>query len=207
MYNIVHDMTNQSQNVLNVYQVERANAGETAGSISDGFQTSILPILRLFQTVGVVNNELRIFNLGDPLDFGTFTLSAAAGLRAIAQSPSFQAGEIKFPSINRDVRHGFKRFCGVSEDDVTAGVLVAAAITLLDNIGDAMIGNWLSSVDSHIICNFVIVKRICTTVPPPGSPCPSYRLPEIGDTLTFYTPTNRITLTTARSQVSRRQPT
>lgn len=204
MYDIVHDMTLRGQNVLNAYQVERANAGEGAGSISDAFQNSILPIVRLWQNDNVVNNEIRIRNLGDPLDFGTFTLAAAAGLRVGATSPSFVSGGIKFNRLRSDMKSGFKRFAGAEEGDYVEGVLSAAALVLLTNMGNAIIGNWLSSIDSHIVCNYVIIKRICTTTPPPGDPCPSYRLPTPTDTLTFYTPSSFVNSTNIRSQVSRR---
>ncbi len=207
LYNIVHDMSYLGGTSLNVYQVERTTGIETAGSISDAFQNSILPTLRLWQNAAQVNNELRIFNLGVSTDFGVFPLSGALGLRAGGRAPRFTAGEIKFPSRDRDVRTGFKRFSGLQEADDLDGVLVGAAVTLLDNIGAVMIANWLSSIDAHAVCNFVIIKRVCTTVPVPPAPCPQFRLPEIGDPLVLYTPNQAVTIPTTRSQVSRRRDT
>ncbi len=204
MYNVVHDMTLFGRNVLNVYQCERTSGVEVAGSISDGFQNSIMPLIKLWQSDAVVNNELRIFNLGTSTDFGTFTLAAATGARAGLDAPSFVSGEVKFPSRDRDVRTGFKRYAGMLEVDDADGILTGAALTLLNNLGDGLILPWLSSIDAHAIANFVVIKRICTTTPPPGDPCPQYRLPQIGDPLTFYQPNQRITITTTRSQVSRR---
>lgn len=204
MYNIVHDMTNLGQSTLNVYQVERTSAVESAGSISDGFQNSILPVLRAFQSSSVINNELRIFNLGESTDFGTFSIGAAAGFRVGADPPAFTAAELKFPSLDRAVRTGFKRYAGLLEADDTDGVLGGTVLALLNTLGTAIIAPWLSSIDSHAICNFVIIKRVCDVVPPPGEPCPQYRLPETGDPLVFYQPNSRIALTSTRSQVSRR---
>lgn len=206
MYNVVHDMTLLGRNMLNVYQCERTSPIESAGSISDAFQNSVLPIIRLWQSDEVVNNELRIFNLGTSTDFGTFTLSGALGLRIGTDGPAFISGEVKFPSIDRAVRTGFKRFGGMLESDDSNGVLNGAAVTLLDNIGAAMIASWLATSDAHAVCNFVIIKRVCTTVPPPGDPCPQYRLPLTGDPLVFYQPNQRITVLSTRSQVSRRPP-
>ena len=204
MYNIVHDMTLLNKPMLNVYQVERANSGETAGAVSDAFQNDILPAIRLFQTNDVVNNELRIFNMGDPLDFGSFTLSASLGFRTGLVSPRFVSAGIRFPSTNRDVRSGFKRFAGAEESDYTDGVIIGATITLLNNIADAMLANWTASADSHTVCNFVIVKRVCKTLEPVTEKCLQYRLPETDGELVFYTPTSRITQSDITSQVSRK---
>ncbi len=204
LYNVVHDMTYLGQKMLNVYQCERANAGETAQTVNDAFQNSVLPSIRAFQNNGVVHNELRIFNLGVSTDFGTFTLGAATGQRAGTKFNAFVVGEVKFPSLNRAVRTGFKRYGGLVEADDTDGVLTGAVLTLLDTIGSALIGQWQASSDSHHVANFVIIKRVCATTPPVGDPCPQYRLPETGDPLVLYQPNSRIAITTLRSQVSRR---
>jgi len=204
MYNILHKHTIAGTTLLNVYQVERANAGETAGAISDAFQNSILPTLRLWQHTSIVNNELVILNLGDALDFGSFPLSSAAGLKAGSVASDFNAGSVKFNRLRSDMKNGFKRFAGVTEGEIAVNDLTAPAVILLDNIGTVMVANWLASADSHIVCNFVIIKRVCTTTPAEGDPCPQYRLPIIGDPLIFYTPTSGVGLASVRSQVSRR---
>lgn len=204
MYEVVHDMSLFGRNVLNVFHVERANGGELAGSISDAFQNSILPTLRLYQTTTVVNNELRIFNLGTSTDFGTFTLSAAAGLRAAPSSPSFVAPGMRFPSSDRDIRSGFKRYAGGSESDYADGVLNAAALVLLTDIGDDLTADWLASSDSHIVCNYAIIKRICKTTDPVTGKCLVYRLPETDGELKFYKPSSFINQADVSSQVSRK---
>lgn len=204
IYEIVHRMTVQNKKMVTVFHVERSSGVETAGSISDAFQNSILPIIRLLQNTGVTNDEIFVFNLGTTTDFGTFTLSAAAGLRAGAFSPTFISGAIRFPSLDRDIRSGHKRFNGMLESDYTTGVIIAASLVLLDNIGDAMIGGWLSSVDSHLVCEYIIVKRVCETTDPVTGKCLEYRLPKIESELKFYEPNSRITNPEIASQVSRK---
>lgn len=204
LFNIVHDMSLFGQNVLNVYQVERANAGEQSANIADAFQFSILPDVRAAQSASVIHNELRIFNLGTSTDFGTFTLGAAVGLRAGTRLQSFSSGGIKFPSRDRALRSGFKRYCGMLETDDVDNALSAAYIALLDTLGGVIVGNWLASADSHHVCNYIIVKRVCIITPPVGDPCPQYRLPETGDPLVTSTPNQSITQLNTRSQVSRR---
>lgn len=204
MYQITHSMTQFGQPQLNTFHVLRANAGESAGSISDAFQNSILPILRLFQSNTIINNEIRIFNLETTTDFGTFTLSSALGLRVGNDNASFVSTAMRFPTRDRDVRSGHKRFGGTLEEDIVDGVLQAAPLVLLTDIGDAMIANWLATADSHFVCSYVIIKRICETFDIPLDKCLEYRLPETNGELVFYQPNTFVTNPEISSQVSRK---
>lgn len=204
LYEIVYDGVWLGQKILNVFHVERTTPVETAGSISDAFQNSILPILRLAQEDTYTSNELRIKNLGDPTDFGVFSLSAALGLRPGEGTPPFVSAEIRFARRRNDMRNGYKRFAGWLESDMFEGVFAAAALVLLDNIGDAMIADWLSSVDSHVVCNYIIIKRVCETTDPATGKCLQYRLPKDPEVPVFYKPIEHLDFVSARSQVSRR---
>lgn len=205
MFQVVHRMTQFGKRINNIYHVERANAGETAGAISDAFQNDILPALRALQNDSVVNDELYITNLGDSTDFGTFTLTGALGLRPGAGSPKFVSGALRFPTIDRDIRNGYKRFGGMQESDYEDGVLNAAAVALIEAVGDAMIANWTASADSHHVCNYVIIKRVCETFDPNDpTKCIEYRLPETDVELKFFTPNQRICQSDVTSQVSRK---
>ncbi len=204
LFQITHNFRAFGVNCANIYHVERANSGEFASEINDSFANSILPIYRLLQSVKYTNTDLRCFNLGNPLDFHTQDLAAALGFRTIADSPSFVAAGCRFPTLNRDVRSGQKRFGGLAETDYTEGVIIAATITLIANIADAMIGNWLASADSHIVANYVIIKRECEEVDPVTGKCLKYRLPEPPETPTFYQPTARQINPDVSSQVSRK---
>lgn len=204
MYEILHNYTVGATNYLNVYQVERANAGELAGTINVGFLDQVLPIVRLFQDTAVDNKNTVIRNLGDSLDFGEFNLSPAPGLRTGVETADFLAGGVKFPRLRSDMKSGFKRYGPLNEGDTDGNNLVPATVTLLNNIGAACVADWTDPGDSHVICRFVIIKRICTITPPVGEPCPQYRLPETDGELLFYTPSQGVALSTVRSQVSRR---
>jgi len=204
LFEVLHKHSIGQTQLLNVYQVERANSGENAATVSDGFQNDILPVLRLFQDNQVVNDSLEIRNLGDALDFGSFSLGSAPGLRAGTETSDFMAGSVKFPRLRSDMKAGFKRYGPINEGDMDGNDLVAATITLLNNIGAALVADWTSSIDSHVICNFIIIKRVCDVVVPEGTPCPQYRLPKPPEVPVFYTPTQGLALATVRSQVSRR---
>lgn len=204
MYEILHKHHIGTTQLLNVYHCVRANSGEVAGSISDGWQNTLITIIRTFQDTAVVNDSIEVRNLGDPTDFGSFSLTGALGLRIGLETSDFLCGQVKFPRLRSDMKAGFKRYGPINENDMTGNTLLAGTVTLLDNIGTAIVGDWLSSIDSHIIANFVIIKRICDTTPPPGDPCPQYRLPVIDAELVFYQPQQGIGMDTVRSQVSRR---
>lgn len=204
MYEVLHKHHIGQTQLLNVYHCERANSGELAGSISDAFQNSVLPTIRLFQDTAVVNDSLEIRNLDEATDFGSFSLTAALGLRAGTETSDFLAGQVKFPRLRSDMKAGFKRYGPINEADMTGNDLVVGTVTLLSNIGDALVDDWLATSDSHIVCNFVIIKRVCDVVVPEGDPCPQYRLPKTDEELTFYTPLQGIGMGTVRSQVSRR---
>ncbi len=203
LFQITHNFVNQGVLMSSMFHVLRANAGENASSVNDSFANSVFPIIRLLQSDQLSNTDLVCYNLGDPVDFHTQTL-ATNGLRAVTNSPSFIAAAIRFPSLNRTIRSGQKRFAGMGEGDYTTGALIAATITLLTNIGTAMIGNWLASSDSHIVGNYVIIQRVCDEVDPVSGRCLQYRLPEIGETPVFYKPTAFIVNPLISSQVSRK---
>lgn len=204
LFQLVHTYQAFGVNCANIFHAERANAGEGAQAINDAYANSILPIYRLLQSDAYLNTSLTTFNLGDPLDFHTQDLAAAAGFRVGEDAPSFVSAGVRFPTLNRLVRSGQKRFAGILESDMFEGVLSAAAQTLVNNVADALIANWLASSDSHHVCNYVIVKRECEEVDPVTGKCVKYRLPEPPETPVFYTPNARQLNLDVTSQVSRK---
>lgn len=204
MFELVHDMTYYGRNMVSVYHAMRLNAGEEWNDIANAWANRVLPALVNLQSDSLVNNEVRVFNLGDPEDFGTFSLAGEFGDRLGGKSPSFVAAAIRFPSLNRDVRSGQKRFPGLLESDYTAGSLTAAALALIDEVGDRIIGTWTSPVDAHDVAEFVIIKRVCKTEDPVTGKCLQYRLPEVNEELIFYQPTTHIDNDEVSSQTSRK---
>lgn len=205
MFQITHNMAGFGIQISNAYHVERANSGENAQEINDAFSNSVLPEIRLLQSDSLINVDQVCFNLGDPEDFHTADLGSAPGLRTVVNSPTFLAPAIRFPSLNRNVRAGQKRFAGTGEEDYVVGVLQPTITGLLEDIADAMIANWLASADSHHVCNYVIIKRVCETEDPGTGKCLKYKLPDTTVDLVFYTPTAYTINPSISSQVSRKQ--
>lgn len=204
LFQLTHKFTAFGVSMHNAYHAERANPGETAQDVNDAWVFTILPIIRLLQTVTFTNVEVVCFNLGDDTDFHTQAIGNA-GLRAAASdSPSFLAAAVKFPSLIRGVHAGQKRFAGLQESDINSGNIIVGSQPLVTNIADALIADWLASADSHVVGNYVIIQRVCDSVPPPGEPCPQYRLPEGAEIPVFYTPNTHVLNTEVSSQVSRK---
>lgn len=204
IFQLVHNHTLFGVPMVNVYHAVRENSGEQAINITDSFANSVLPIIRLYQSEDVVNNDLVAFNLDEETDFFTQSLLSAPGFRAGLDSPTFLAGGVRFPSLNRKVRSGQKRFAGALETDYANGVLDGPSTGLLEDIADALIGNWLDSGDSHHVANFIILKRVCDEVDPVTGKCLKYRLPELDIELVFYQPTVGLVKPDITSQVSRK---
>ena len=204
LFQTTHKYAAFGQNMHNTYHTERANPGEFAQEINDAFVFTIWPLLRLLLTDSFSSIEVVTYSLGDDADFHTQTL-AVDGLRpSVGDEPSFVAGGIRFPSLNRSVHSGQKRFPGLVETDISDGVIQATAIGLLEDIADGLIGDWLASSDSHHVCNYVIIERVCEDEDPITGRCLKYRLPEDDETPVFYTPTARVVNPNATSQVSRK---
>ncbi len=204
LFQITHNFKAFGQNCANVYHALRANAGEMAININDAFAFTIVPIYQLLMTTKYTNTNLVCFNLGNPLDFHTQDLLAITGARTGPDSPSFVSAGVRFPTLNRDVRSGQKRFAGLKEDDYNEGVMGAPVLTLVQNLSDALIGNWLASADSHIVANYVVIQRVCDLLDPVTGKCLKYRLPEPPETGVFFQPTARQVNLDVTSQVSRK---
>lgn len=205
MYELVHNMTYLGQTILNVYHAEKFIPAETAESVQEAWQNSVLGALQGLQNTFVINNSVSIFNLGTSTDFTTVTLTGAPGFRAGNRSPVFVSAGIRYPSLDRDIRSGHKRYSGMLEADYTDGVVIAAVLTLMTAINTALLGDWLASSDSRHVANFVIIGRVCKTTDPVTGKCLVYRLPETDVELKFYTPTSALNDTEISSQVSRKK--
>lgn len=204
LYQTTFNFAAFGQPCANIFHSERANAGETAQSVNDAFSNSIFSVYQLLLTAQYEAVDLVSFNLGNPLDFHTQDISGNPGVRVGADSPSFVSAGVRFPTLNRLVRSGQKRFAGLLESDYVEGVLVAGVLALIANVADAMLADWLASSDSHIVCNYVVIGRVCDEVDPATGKCLQYRLPEPPEVPLFYRPNARQINPDVSSQVSRK---
>lgn len=192
-------------NMLNVYHVQRDNAGVDAQQIGIAFNDTVLPELLPLQEANVDHSRIEVQSLDNPLDFAVVTPVPSSGTRVGANFAHFYAATLQFNRLRTDMKNGQKRFYVGIEADASGSLWGAAFILLLADLGDGILLPWRTVVDPLVpVCEFVILKRVCTVQPPP-TPCPSYRLPENDAELVLYQPTTFTVRDTIRSQVSRKR--
>lgn len=204
VFQLTHNYSAFGEPMANIYHALRENSGETAQDINDAFVNTVMPAIELLWTQAYTSIDLVCFNLGDPEDFHTQSGAGLDGTRVGANEPTFVAAGVRFPSLNRNIRSGHKRFGGMMEADVDNGDLIPATVTLVEDIADDLIGDWLASSDSHHVANYIILKRVCDEVDPVTEECLKYRLPEDLEVPVFYIPTSRVVNSSVTSQVSRK---
>lgn len=205
MWELVDRQTRAGQEILNVYHVVRVDAGATAINIAEAFDDKILLEAVSTQVTSLSHDLIEVRNLDDPTDFAVRVPTNNAGDKAGDGLATFDAASILFHRTRTDMRNGFKRLDAGSEVDRSGNSWIAAFITQMTDLAQAIVDPWTRDATPGVIeCRFVVIKRVCTVQPPP-TPCPSYRLPITDGELVFYQPLIFTVGTFPTSQVSRKQ--
>lgn len=205
LYEVLDRQSKGTSVILNVYHAEKVNPAFKAVDIANAFEDTIIGPQLTVQPDNLVHDKIDVRSLNDPLDFFSLIPSPNVGLIVADELTNFTAATIQFNRLRTDMKNGQKRFLAGSEGQASANVWTAAFITDLTTLGTALVTQWEDATFPGIpVCNFVIIKRICTTSPSP--PCVGgYRLPLSTDPLTLYRPVTFIVRDTIRSQVSRKR--
>lgn len=204
-YELLDKQSSGPQSILNVYHVERVDVGKTASDIFDAFEFSILPSIVDLQNTGVTHDAVSVRNLEDAFDFFEATPTGNVGNRVGEGFAQFYTASIQYNRLRTDMRNGQKRIYAGVETDSTGDEWDLSFQAVLDTLGVNTVATWQVFGTPNVdVCNFGILKRVCTIEPPPD-PCPSFRLPEDDSELVFYKPTSFIVRSTIRSQVSRKR--
>lgn len=192
--------------VLNIYHVKRIDGGANAGNIAQAFMDWVLLAqLVNVQPIGLTRTTVDVENLGSPTDFASVDSSAFPGGVLGQELPGFNAATIQFNRTRTDMKNGMKRWVAGTESEQNAGDWVVGFVTLLQGVADRIMDPWEEAAAPGIdLVEFVILKRFC--VVPLQSPCLVYRLPDTSAEIdaNHYVPTNALTRTRVRSQVSRK---
>lgn len=164
--------------VMNVFHVNALSTMTDATVVNEIVIGTLLPVWK-----GLVSNQLRFanvisMNLEDRFKVATTDVTNVVGEIAGEYLPKFMAYSFIVARETNDVRHGFKRFCGVSEDLLASGTLTPNGITRAASLSTFLVSSWNSVLDWHI------VKRIKYT--PPGKTTPRWRLPQTDAELKSY---------------------
>lgn len=148
------------QQLLNVYHVEQLGA-QTAETIANAYTNTVLPHVKNVQSERVLYQEITVRSFTDPLGFFTASLLGIVGNQAPAAptldlSP-FLTLPIRLNRTRLDIRHGYKRYGGMTEGMVeTGGLFVASIVTfVVGTLIPALLDDWGPGV-----CRLFVVKRI-----------------------------------------------
>lgn len=176
VYQLTHTMLwNNAEPMVNVYFYQRNTGLGTAQQLANAWSEDVLPAIRAWQSQIVWHDRCEVINLGDLTDFGGTNYTNTRGLNTSADPlPAFNAVQYTLRAGSRAVRPGSKRYPGITEGDVTAGVITSSGvITQLNALGAALIANIQAGTGETFAP--VIVKRV-KYAPEPGKV--AYRLPE-----------------------------
>jgi hypothetical protein len=202
LYEVRVEQEVRDQQVVNVFHVLRTAGTFDASDVVAAFNTTILYIWQLCCHTSLEFVRIYAFNLDNPTDFSEEYYVDKVGQRSGGEAYApFVAVGMRFPRLRLDMRHGYKRFAGLSEADVTGGEISGTLLGLFNNLGLVLVGTWHDDVPNDI-CNFVIVKRVkILTIDPPGV---TYRMPEDDLEFVYYQPQERVVSSALTSQNTRK---
>lgn len=190
--------------VLNTYHVERDNPAFTATDMARAFEDTLLGLLLPLQTASILHTSITARNLNDDTDFAVRIPSPALGTRIGNDLTPFQAMAIQMNRTTLAINNGQKRILLGREEDTAGITWNASFLTEVGGFVSALLDPWEIDPSPGVpICDYVILKRVCTTQPPPD-PCLEFRLPETDGELAFFNPDTAILRAEVSSQVSRK---
>lgn len=141
IWELTHTMSLQGQLCQNKYNFATLEAGAsaiTAQALCLGFADGWFPVINDVLTQSTVGQSVYARNLYDPTDFFEDTANVANGAVSSDALPSFVAWSFRSNRGRTDMRRGYKRFPGVPETFVSAGVATAGALVELGQIAALM---------------------------------------------------------------------
>lgn len=208
VYELVCDQLYGTNAVLNVFYYEQHTivvplAGQTISRIlAEEWDSQVGAVLREVQTNDVIHREVRVRNLFDASDAGSYPVNAAGALGALETLPPFVAIPFALIGENPAVRNGSKRFVGVPEGATSDGLLDGTGyIQDCETLGTAMAADVTAgSTIPTDTWRPVIVKRVRSGVA--GNY--EYRLPESQGESVLSRVANALLSVVLSSQVSRK---
>jgi hypothetical protein len=193
-----------SQQCLNVFLVERTSTDYNAVDVAAAVNANVWGTIR-----GVLSNSLTMTSidatsLDNPADFATVAGSPSTGNISSTSGENlatFIAAAIRFNRQRSDMHHGWMRFSGFREQQVTGDLWAGTVTTALVTLGNILMADIKDPTDSFNICRLHIVKRIAYTAP---SGKRAYRLPENASEYVSYIPLTYELYPTVTTQNSRK---
>ena len=188
LYELRINGTVASQEVVNVFHLERVSSVYTAQDLTNAFENWVLPSWRLSVHSGFQFLSAYAYRLADAEDWHERFFTSIFGQRTGGEAYApFVACAMRFARKRLDMRNGYKRFAGLSEADVTGGLISTTVQSLFLTLGGKLMGVWETD-EADAAFHFHIVKRVPYT--PAGSTKTAYRLPESAGEYIYYRPSD-----------------
>jgi len=201
-YNVVVHQSLGLATMINVFQVERLTSGWNAPDIREAFIDTVYldwaPCVHT--TLGF--DSIDTVSLSNPADFEVGFHIGMTGTHEDVVGPGLVAASIRFNRLLTNMRHGYKRISGLSEDAYTGNAFTGDFLVLLSQLATTLIGVWSKTTPAFDICGLRVVKRVL--VPAGGGHGAYYRMPESEEEYVAYHPTSFYLDPYVSSQVSRK---
>jgi hypothetical protein len=177
-----------SQQCLNVFFVERTSTDYNAVDIALAVNANVWGTIRGVLSDSLTMTSIDVTSLANPADFATVPGvpdSGNVGGTSGQDLAPFLAAAIRFNRQRSDMRHGWMRFSGFREGQVTGELWSGAVTDALTTLGTLLMQDIMDETDSFSVCRLHIVKRIPYTTP---SGKRGYRLPQDASEYVSYIP-------------------
>jgi len=139
LYRVDLFQTYVAQEVLNTFWYRHGlDANDKTQECADAFNTVVLPEIAIVQHVNVAYTNIKVapvFGTGTEVNKSPTT---TAGLIVGDPTVPFLAASIRLNRSTNEQRHGWKRFCGLAEGNITDTVFGAAYFALLVTLADEL---------------------------------------------------------------------
>lgn len=129
-----------SQDVCNVffYTVAFWTGNVTLEEVLDEFIATVVEPVRAVQSNSVVYTEVSIADAMDPAVYFEMPYTSVGAESGAAGMPSYVAYGFKLVRTDRTTRNGYKRFAGVTENQVTGNNIVTPGAAAFTDIEDGL---------------------------------------------------------------------
>lgn len=139
LYRVTLVQSVENQEVLNVhYYLNTAGDDTLAQDLFNGFDAQLMALYAAAQHTAVLYSNLKVepvFGIGLPFEG---TPSQADGDVVGTRMAAFNAASIRLLRSTTDVRSGWKRITGITEENTNTNSFTAAYLTILQNLATAM---------------------------------------------------------------------
>lgn len=159
-YELLDGQEYLGQDCLNVYYYRQiAGPAGNAGDLRQSWGAAVLPAVIAIQVDDVAHVAIATKNLDVPTDFEILPLvPGTTGTLVGDPMPPFVAWAFRLLRQQTNIRHGAKRYAGVSESSQSLGVATAEVMAALNNLADALGSDLLG--DTGAIYEPRIMRRL-----------------------------------------------